>query len=80
MQHIDLDNMAYDTEENHEDSRVIGNQWNYIIGTIIIVIVILYLLNQFGCLRSKRHSRRKRTVGRIRRVIQAIAIRRIPRM
>ncbi|EZA58379.1 hypothetical protein DMN91_005650 [Ooceraea biroi] len=74
--HIDI--TAYDMKENQSDNQMIQYRWSYIIVTMIIVVVIVYLLNQWKCLVSKRHSRRKRTIGRIRRAIQAIAIRRIP--
>jgi len=75
LQDLDIDITAYDMKENQINNQMI--EWTYIIATIIIVMVIVYLLNQWKCLVSKKHSRRKRTISRIRRAIQAIAIRRI---
>lgn len=77
LQHSDTDNMAYNVTENH-GNQMVKYQWNYIIVIIIIVILIVYLLNRWKCLGSKRHSCRKRTIVRIRRVIQTIAMPRIP--
>ncbi|CAL1681030.1 unnamed protein product [Lasius platythorax] len=78
LQHSDIDNMAYNVTENHGNNQMVKYQWNYIIVIIIIVILIVYLLNRWKCLGSKRHSCRKRTIVRIRRVIQTIAMPRIP--
>lgn len=78
LQHLDIDIMVYDVTENHGDNRIVGYQWKYIAVMIIIAIFIIYLLNRWKCLGSKRHSCRKRIIVRIRRVIQTIAMRRIP--
>ncbi|EFN76885.1 membrane-bound transcription factor site-1 protease [Harpegnathos saltator] len=80
LQNIGVDNMAYDVEAIEEENSVIVNQWSFILGIIIVVILVVYLWNQWAYLVTKRHSRRKRTVGRIRRLIQAIAMRRVPQM
>jgi len=77
LQDLDIDITAYDMKENEINKQMIQYPWSYIIATIIIVMIIVYLLNQWKCLVSKKHSRRKRTISRIRRAIQAIAIRRI---
>lgn len=77
MQQLDSD-ISYDMTENHGDNRLVGYRWKYIAAMIIIVIFIVYLLNRWKCLGSKRHSCRKRTIVKIRRVIQTIAMRRIP--
>ncbi|KAL6417067.1 hypothetical protein ACFW04_013021 [Cataglyphis niger] len=77
IQHLDND-ISYDMTENHGDNRLVGYRWKYIAVMIIIVIFIVYLLNRWKCLGSKRHSCRKRTIVKIRRIIQTIAMRRIP--
>jgi hypothetical protein len=78
LQDLDIDITAYDMKENQMiNNQMIEYPWSYIIAIIIIVIIIVYLLNQWKSLVSKKHSRRKRTISRIRRAIQAIAIRRI---
>ncbi|XP_014489170.1 PREDICTED: membrane-bound transcription factor site-1 protease [Dinoponera quadriceps] len=82
LQNVGVGSVAYDGIQDVQQENlnpVIVNQWSFILGIIIVVIFIVYLWNQ--CLVTKRHSRRKRTVGRIRRIIQAIvAMRRVPQM
>lgn len=72
-----FNNMVYDRIGNG-DNQIVGYQWKYIAIVIIITIFIVYLLNRWKCLGTKRHSCRKRTIVRIRRIIQTIAMRRIP--
>lgn len=76
--HFDTDSIVYDVTENHRDNQIVGYQWKYMAIVIIITIFIVYLLNRWKCLGTKRHSCRKRTIVRIRRIIQTIAMRRIP--
>lgn len=52
----------------------------YLAAFLLFGAILLCLLYRWNCLSAKRHSRRKRAVGRIRRVIQAIAVRRVPPM
>ncbi|XP_072764123.1 membrane-bound transcription factor site-1 protease [Anoplolepis gracilipes] len=78
LQHLDIDITVFDPTENHGDKQMIGYQWKYIAVMIIITIFIVYILNRWKCWGSKRHSCRKRTIVRIRRIIQTIAMRRIP--
>lgn len=78
LQYFNIDIMAYDVKENQEDNEMTQYGWSYIIIIIIIVIAIGYLLKQWKYVVSKRHSCKKRIVGRIRRVIQTVAVRRIP--
>ncbi|XP_012285406.1 membrane-bound transcription factor site-1 protease [Orussus abietinus] len=56
------------------------NQWGFLAGMILLGGILFYMLNRWGYCIPRRHSRRKRAVGRLRRVIQAIAIRRVPQM
>ncbi|EFN75041.1 Membrane-bound transcription factor site-1 protease [Camponotus floridanus] len=77
VEHSDIDNIAYDVIGN-EDNQIVGYQWKYIAIVIITTIFIVYLLNRWKYLGTKRHSCRKRTIVRIRRIIQTIAMRRIP--
>ncbi|XP_032675989.1 membrane-bound transcription factor site-1 protease [Odontomachus brunneus] len=81
LQNMGVGSVTYDVDRVvEEDKPAIVNQWSFILGIIIVVTFVVYLWNQWTCLVTKRHSRRKRTVGRIRRVIQAIAMRRVPQM
>lgn len=81
LQNMGVGSVAYDVDRVvEEDKPAIVNQWSFILGIIIVVTFVVYLWNQWTCLVTKRHSRRKRTVGRIRRIIQAIAMRRVPQM
>lgn len=78
LQHLDIDIMAYDVTENHGDNQMVEYQWNYIVVIIIIVIFIVYLLNRWKCLGTKRHLCRKRTIVKIGRAIQTIAMPKLP--
>lgn len=71
---------AYDADRVEEDKAAIAGQWSFVLGIMIAVTFVAYLWNQWTRLLTKRHTRRKRAVGRIRRVIQAIAMRRVPQM
>ncbi|XP_012267422.2 membrane-bound transcription factor site-1 protease [Athalia rosae] len=55
-------------------------QWRLLAGIIALGIAILCAFSRWGCCTAKRHPRRKRATGRLRRVIQAIAIRRVPQI
>lgn len=76
VEHLDIDNIANVIENG--DNQIVGYQWKYIPIVIITIILIVYLLNRWKCLGTKRHFCRKRTIIRIRRIIQTIAMRRIP--
>lgn len=74
-------NIIDEVEQSDENnSELFTSKWSYMAGIIIVGSIALYLLNQWNCLISKRHSRRKRAVGRLRRVIQTISVRRVPQM
>lgn len=47
--------------------------------TMIICGILIYALNRWGLCGVKR-SRRKRTIGRLRRIIQVITVRKVPQM
>ncbi|XP_017891773.1 membrane-bound transcription factor site-1 protease isoform X1 [Ceratina calcarata] len=74
---INIDDLK---QSEQDDSIIFTSKWTYMIGVLIVGSIFLYLLNRWNCLITKRHSRRKRTVGRLRRVIQTISLRRVPQM
>lgn len=68
-------------EQNDQDnSEIFASKWSYMAGIIILGSIVLYVLNRWNYLISKRHSRRKRAGGRLRKVIQTISVRRVPQM
>ncbi|XP_046428490.1 membrane-bound transcription factor site-1 protease isoform X2 [Neodiprion fabricii] len=74
-----------DFEEIDEEIRDTGwwttrEQWRLLAGIIALGVAMLCAFSRWGCCTSKRHPRRKRATGRLRRVIQAIATRRVPQM
>lgn len=73
----DINGAIDNIEQNH---KVIVNEWYYIIVIVIIGVILFCLLNRWNWLIFKRHSRRKRTIGKLRRVIQAIAMRQVPQI
>lgn len=75
-----LNGVVNNIKQNEQDHRVTVNQWYYIVIIIIIGVILFSLLNRWNWLIFRRHSRRKRTVGKLRRVIQAIAMRQVPQM
>ncbi|XP_020286864.1 membrane-bound transcription factor site-1 protease isoform X2 [Pseudomyrmex gracilis] len=81
FQNLDDDMMMDYMKETVEDN--LNSQVSYqtfIIVTILMVISFGCLLYLWTVLPFRRHSRRKRTIGsRLRRVIQGITVRRIPR-
>lgn len=81
LHHAERNDITADLEQNDEDnSEIFTSKWSYVAGIIIVGSIILYLLNRWNYLISKRHSRRKRAVSRLRRVIQTISVRRVPQM
>ncbi|KAK0161115.1 hypothetical protein PV327_009627 [Microctonus hyperodae] len=68
------------TRHSDNDEWSYMNQWNFIILIIIILVIIIFLLRNWLFCIGKRSTRRKRTIGRLRRVIQAIAIHRVPQI
>ncbi|XP_031843340.1 membrane-bound transcription factor site-1 protease [Nomia melanderi] len=81
LHHAERNNIIDELEQSDENnSELFTSKWSYMAGIIIVGSIALYLLNQWNCLISKRHSRRKRAVGRLRRVIQTISVRRVPQM
>ncbi|XP_011504283.1 PREDICTED: membrane-bound transcription factor site-1 protease [Ceratosolen solmsi marchali] len=57
-------------------SRIKFGHLGYILGLIILTVLIIIAFNRWCCCTTKR-SRRNRAVGRLQRVIQAIATRRV---
>lgn len=78
--HAEQNNIDGLKQNDQENNIIFINKWSYVAGIIIVGSIFLYLLNRWNCLITKRHSRRKRTVGRLRRVIQTISLRRVPQM
>ncbi|CAK9822443.1 Membrane-bound transcription factor site-1 protease [Anthophora retusa] len=79
--HHERENHIDELKQNDQNnSEIFTSKWSYMAGIIIVGSVFLYLLNRWNCLITKRHSRRKRTVGRLRRVIQTISLRKVPQM
>lgn len=76
----DLSRGINNMEQNQQDHLVVVNQWYYVVVIVIIGVILFCILNRWNWLIFKRHSRRKRTVGKLRRVIQAIAMRQMPQM
>jgi hypothetical protein len=60
---------------NHISQIKIGHL-GYILGLIFLTVLIIIAFNRWCCCTTKR-SRRNRAVGRLQRVIQAIATRRV---
>nr|XP_050867945.1 membrane-bound transcription factor site-1 protease isoform X2 [Vespula vulgaris] len=75
-----LNGVVNNIKQNEQDHQVIVNQWYYIVIIIMVCVILFCLLNRWNWLIFRRHSRRKRTVGKLRRVIQAIAMRQVPQM
>ncbi|XP_003696264.1 membrane-bound transcription factor site-1 protease [Apis florea] len=80
LHHAEQNNIDELKQNDQDNSVTFTRKWNYMAGIIIIGSIFFYLLNRWNCLITKRHSRRKRTVGRLRRVIQTISLRRVPQM
>ncbi|XP_043793205.1 membrane-bound transcription factor site-1 protease [Apis laboriosa] len=80
LHHAERNNIDELKQNDQDNSVTFTRKWNYMAGIIIIGSIFFYLLNRWNCLITKRHSRRKRTVGRLRRVIQTISLRRVPQM
>ncbi|XP_043255245.1 membrane-bound transcription factor site-1 protease isoform X3 [Colletes gigas] len=80
LHHAEQNNIDELDQTDENNSEIFTSKWSYVAGIIIVGVIVLYLLNQWNCLISKRHSRRKRTVGRLRRVIQTISVRKVPQM
>lgn len=57
-----------------------NNRWILIALVIGMCAIFLYAFNNWLCCNAKRPTRRKRAIGRLRRVIQAIAVRRVPQL
>ncbi|XP_066582783.1 membrane-bound transcription factor site-1 protease isoform X2 [Prorops nasuta] len=76
------DHEVKDDEFEQKNKKISSERisWSFIIGIVILGAVFVYLLSHWYCLIFKRHSRRKRTVSKLRRVVQTIAIRRIPQI
>lgn len=80
LHHTEQNNIDEIELNDQENNEIFTSKWSYMGGMIIVGSIVLYLLNRWNCLITKRHSRRKRTVGRLRRVIQTISLRRVPQM
>ncbi|XP_014609822.1 PREDICTED: membrane-bound transcription factor site-1 protease [Polistes canadensis] len=57
-------------KQNEQDFQAIWNEWYYVVIIIMIVTLLLCFLNRCNWVIFRRHSRRKRTVGKLRRLIQ----------
>ncbi|XP_060826066.1 membrane-bound transcription factor site-1 protease [Bombus pascuorum] len=80
LHHADRNNIDELKQNDQDNGIILTSKWSYMGGIIIVASIFFYLLNRWNCLITKRHSRRKRTVGRLRRVIQTISLRRVPQM
>lgn len=80
LHHADRNNIDELKQNDQDNDIILTSKWSYMGGIIIVASIFFYLLNRWNCLITKRHSRRKRTVGRLRRVIQTISLRRVPQM
>ncbi|XP_063990633.1 membrane-bound transcription factor site-1 protease [Diachasmimorpha longicaudata] len=56
------------------------SQWTFMLAVIIICVIMISVIRNWMTCGVKRPSRRKRTMGKLRRVIQAIAVHRVPQM
>ncbi|XP_011314538.1 membrane-bound transcription factor site-1 protease [Fopius arisanus] len=56
------------------------SQWTFMLALIVICIILISILRNWMHCGTKRPSRRKRAMGKLRRVIQAIAVHRVPQM
>lgn len=79
---IDLDPRDIIHDEERSD-QIKNTYWirighlGYILGLVILTGLVILAFNRWCCCTTNR-SRRNRAVGKLQRVIQAIAIRRVP--
>ncbi|XP_044021354.1 membrane-bound transcription factor site-1 protease [Aphidius gifuensis] len=78
---VDLDiTLNNDKEINNNYQFFNLRYWSFNIGIILIIILLIMIFKQWIFCGTKRPARRKRTIGRIQRVIQAITNYRVPQI
>lgn len=80
LNQIDSYNIIEESTNNDKSKKWLNIKLpSYAAVTVIICGVLIYAFNRWGICGVKR-SRRKRTIGRLRRIIQVITIRKVPQM
>lgn len=81
LDQMDSYNIVQDSTVDNKDSEEWFNTrlQSYAVITVLAFGILFFVVNRWGWCGTKR-ARRKRTIGRLRRVIQAITVRKVTQM